>query len=311
MLVRSLAFALLALSALATPALAQPALGNLTQVSNGSLHYRWSRPGTNFTVELHDKTATWTQDEAILVRDALDKLPDKLLEKSLTKAKVKVFRRDAIPIAKLGRKAKNASATTVVDDGYVSYGDVLFKGLNAMWVYATVTHELGHCAQYAYVGHGNILGKLQVGYVDREDFAETVEFYWLAPDELMKVSPAKFAFMRDRIFEGVVSPPSARDPNKKAIAPVTPSITKLGDAKDDFGSIVTIKGEHFMSPRDGGFNTVRYGTNKAVHLSISRKTMWSWVPSTKPGSAPVTVTTQDGTSNAAAFEIKKPWWKFW
>jgi hypothetical protein len=335
---RRLLHAVLAVAALATTARAQSP-GTLTPATGGKLRYRWQRSGV--TVELHDATKAWTQAEADLVKGALDKMPDRLLRKGLTGMDVKKFRRDVVPIALLGQKQTNASATTVIEEGYVSLGDAVFRNMDPFRVYATTIHEIGHCTQYYLLGVGPILGKLQAntigtpgwtsiswtspvtdglkswnGFVsdyartnDREDFAESVEFYWMAPDELLRVSPAKFAFMRDKVFEGEVSPASSRQPGKAAIQFVKPELTKLGDAKASPLSVITITGNCFMGPTDGGFNTVRFGTTKAIHLSVSRSTIKATVPNVKEGSAPVTVQTQDGTTAPLPFEVKKPWWK--
>lgn len=324
---RHTALVTLALLALApATALAQGA-GTFGPIQNG---YRWSR-GT-VTFDLLAKGKSWTAAEADAVRQCFDMLPDSLLTKA--NRHVKKFYRSA---------SGGAAATTKIEQGYVVYYDFLFSStpIDVMRLYSTVTHELGHCAQYAVIGNGPILSKIRAimfgtpnwtpiswtalkgykswnGFVsdyartnDREDFAEATEFYWLAPDELQRTSPAKFAYMRDVVFDGVVSPPSSRRPGLTAIAPVTPTITKLGDTRDDPLSLVTIKGKYFMSPRDGGFNRVHYRTTRALHLAVSRETIWSWVPMISTGPATVTVTTQDGASAPAAFEVKKPWWKFW
>ena len=144
---------------------------------------------------------------------------------------------------------------------------------------------------------------------DREDFAETVEYYWIAPDELLKVSPAKHQFMATKVYNGLVSPAASRVPGATALAPVTPEITSLGDQKDNAWSLVKIKGNYFMGPKDGGFNRVYYRTKRAVKVSVSRTTIYSWVPNIATGSAPITVETQDGTSQPKAFEVTKPWWR--
>jgi hypothetical protein len=325
----------LALLALAPAALAQGA-GTFTQTSNG---YRWSRGAAAF--DLLNRDATWSPAEADAVRLALDKLPDVLLQKVMS-VHVDKFYRDARPRALTG--PNNAAATTVIERGWVSYGDNLFGATpNPTRVYGTVIHELGHCAQYAVIGRGPILGKLTAsllgttnwtaiswvfpitssfrswnGFVsdyartnDREDFAESVEWYWLAPDELLRANPAKFVYMRDVVYQGAVSPAASRVPSYQAIAPVAPIITRLGDTQDEQGSMVTVHGQYFMGPLDGGFNRVHYRGKRALHLPLSRTKVVSWVPVIATGPADVTVTTQDGTSAPAAFTIKKAWWKFW
>lgn len=324
---RHTALVTLALLALAPASAYAQGAGAFAPIQNG---HRWSRGA--ITIDLLAKDKSWTSAEADAVRQCLDMLPDSLLTKA-TRHVQKFYR---------GASSSSAAATTKIERGYVVYYDGLFGAApDVMRVYSTVTHELGHCAQYAVIGNGPILSKVRAvlfgtpswtplswsalkgykswnGFVsayartnDREDFAEAVEFYWLAPDELLRTSPAKYAYMRDVVFDQVVSPLTSRRPGLTAIAPVTPTITKLGDTRDDPLSLVTIKGQYFMSPRDGGFNRVHYRTTRALHLAVSRETIWSWVPSISTGPATVTVTTQDGASAPAAFEVKKPWWKFW
>jgi hypothetical protein len=333
---RTLALVSVALLALGAPALAQGA-GTFTQTSNG---YRWSRGATEF--DLLNRNATWSPAEADAVRLALDKLPDVLFQKVMS-VHVKKLYRDAKPIALLGKQS-NGSATTVIEQGYVSFGDVLFGATpDPLRVYGTVIHELGHCAQYAVIGRGPILGKVTAAFLgttnwtaisfvfpvtaslrswngfvsdyartnDREDFAESVEWYWLAPDELLRINQAKFVYMRDVVYQGAVSPAASRNPAYRAIASVTPIITTLGDTQDEQGSIVTVNGQYFMGPLDGGFNRVHYRGKRALHLPLSRTKVVSWVPVIATGPADVTLTTQDGTSAPVAFTVKKAWWKFW
>lgn len=321
------------------PAAAEAAPGTLTKASRG---YRWSRE--DLTVSLRDRSKRWSEAEAQAVAAALDKLPDALLRKALVEMRVRTWYRDPLPVGRGGEKKPDASATTVIEGGYVSYGDNLFEGMKLGRIYATVTHELGHCAQYAVIGGSPRLSRARAvtlgtpgwsriswtsvitrgrkswnGFVsdyarrknDREDFAESVEFYWLAPAELLRTHPRKYVFMRDEVFGGAVSPASARKENHRAIAPVKPEISRLGDREDDALSLVKVRGKYFMGPLDGGYNRVRYRGKRALHLAVSRSTLWSWVPAMGTGSAPITVTTQDGTSDPASFRVTKPWWKFW
>lgn len=329
---RPLAAIALTLAWFASPASAAE-LGSLTRVGRGDLAYRWQRG--DLVITLHDRDGRWSKKEALKVRDALDKLPDVLLRKSIERAKVARIYRDVLPRNRKGARG-GRSATAEVRKGYISVGDSLMAQ-SAQRVYETVIHEFGHAVHFSISGLAlyeiftpgwtNLSWTNAVtdglkswnGFVsdyarknDHEDFAETVEYYWLAPDELRRVSPAKYRYMRDVVFEGAVSPSSARVPGKRAIDPVRPEIERLGDTVDTPGSVVQVYGQHFMGPLDGGFNAVRYGSKSAVELALSRRRLVSWVPLTaKTGSAPITVTTQDGRSAPAAFRVKKPWWKFW
>lgn len=295
--------------------------------------YTWTRGAISF--ELINRHATWGPYEITYVQQALDKLPDVLLQHAM-RMKVTKLHRDDVPRRRLGLKSKGASATTVVEAGSISFGDALFRNNSARRVYMTVTHEFGHVAQYSITGK-NVAGALidvlargtpqftpiswtsplfngirsHNGFVseyaktnEREDFAESVEFYWLNPDELRRVSPGKFAFIRDRVFNGLSSPMSSRDLRHQALGPAVPLITSTSKARGGHLSFVKLKGERFMGILDGGFNKVRYRGKKALHLPISRSTIFSWVPRLSAGSAPVTVETQDATSAPAPFESK-------
>ncbi|MGE0710383.1 MAG: hypothetical protein AB7N76_26155 [Planctomycetota bacterium] len=324
------------LLATGTAASAAEAQSHLQKTANG---YRWEHDG--FAFDLVDRGARWSADEARIVGESLDKQAVPLLRRA-KKMKVKTFHRDKLPVGRSGAK-DTASATTWIEKGAISYGDVLFKDLHETWIYATVTHELGHVAQYSLLSDTAWVARMRAvtigtpgwssiswtsvitsgmkswnGFVsdyartnDREDFAESVEFYWLNPSELARVNPTKFRFMRDKVFEGVMSPPETRDSKKKAIDAVRPEITKLGDKEDTPLSLVKVYGKRFMGPLDGGYNTVRYRGKRALHTPVSRTKIWSWVPAMGFGSAPITVRTQDGLSNESAFKVKKPWWHFW
>jgi hypothetical protein len=324
----------LALCALPSPASAQ-GQGTLTQTSAG---FAWKRGA--LSQQLRDRSKAWTRAEARLMKQAFDRLPDLLL-KEADRLKLR-WRRDDVARGRLGLKRKKASATLVIEGTYVSVSDKLFASMNADRVYGTVIHELGHVAQYMLANRNPWLARAKVesigtpgftsiswtlaatnglkshnGFVsayarsggDREDFAESVEFYWLKPAELRRVSPRKFQFMRDRVFKGLVSPVASRVSTHRALQDVVPEIKSLGDTRDNPYSLVTIKGRYFMSPRDGGYNRVRYRGKRALRLAVSRTTIHSWVPNISTGSAPITVETQDGTSAPKAFEVTKPWWR--
>jgi hypothetical protein len=331
-------FVPLLLLALAGPVAAQ-GVGDFVRQPGG---WRWSRGQVSIVLEA--RTACWADAEAEAVHAALDKLPDVLLRRAFVQMRITRFYRDDRARNAAGVRPAGVRASTAVESGFISFASTMFEeGWDPLAVYATVTHELGHCAQYSLLADNPILAKARAktlgtpgwtsiswtnpitdglrtwnGFVsdyartdDGEDFAESVEFYWLAPDELHRVNARKFAFMRDVVFHGAVSPLESRKPDHIAIDPVCPEIERLGDREDDAGSLVKVHGRHFMGPLDGGFNTVRYRGSRALHLATSRSTLWSWVPGISRGSAPITVTTQDGTSAPAAFTVSKPWWKFW
>ena len=345
------ALAGLALAAIAVVASPAPARGdaapvkwgNLEVLKQGELRYRWVRNG--LSLELRDRNGHWTDAEAIAIRDGLDKLPDLYVRKAIKGGVKKLLRDGKLPSApwQFVAPPSNHLKAVAVPPGpwnYVSLGDLAFQTADgdAQRPYRIITHELGHCIMWSISGWASyvtgIPGYTSIsfvtalptgwfrswnGYVSNyartnhsEDFADSCTFYWLAPDELLKANPAKFRYIRDRIFEGLVSPPWARVDDRRDTDLVHPSITSLGDTEDTQHSLVKVHGEHFMGPLDGGFNRVEYRGTKALHLPISRTTIWSWVPGLSPGSAPITVTTQDGKSDPAAFNVrKKPWWQFW
>lgn len=317
----------------------QSGLGNLRAVGRGDLRFVWSRAG--LSIDLRDRHGRWTEPEAVQVRDALDKLPDTYIRKAIRAGLRKIYRDGAVPEAPWDflPSDHNPSGVAVPPApwNYVAVGDRLFRDDGAK-VYKIVTHEVGHCVQWGISGWATPVSgtpgwtgiswttgiptgdglRSWNGFVStyarknhQEDFADACAYYWLAPDELRKASPAKFRYMRDVVFDGLVPPPEAREPERKAIDPVVPEIERLGDRSDDVGSLVQIHGSYFMGPLDGGFNKVRYRGTRTIHLPISRTHLHSWVPAISTGSAPITVTTQDGTSEAAAFTVTKPWWKFW
>jgi len=321
--------ALSLLLALPAAAAAQGA-GSLAPTPDG---YSWTRGSIRF--ELINRHATWGPYEINFVQQALDKLPDVLLEHAM-RMKVTKLHRDDVPRRRLGLKSKGASATTVVEAGSISFGDALFRNNSARRVYMTVTHEFGHVAQYSITGKSVAGALIDVlargtprftpiswtsplfngirshnGFVsdyaktnEREDFAESVEFYWLNPDELRRVSQGKFDFIRDQVFNGVSSPASSRDLRHQALGPAIPLVSSTSKARGGHLSFVKLRGERFMGILDGGFNRVRYRGKKALHLPISRSTIFSWVPRLSAGSAPVTVETQDAVSAPAPFESK-------
>jgi hypothetical protein len=309
-------------------------LGTLTRIGRGGVHYRWEKGGNR--IDLCDRQVAWTDEHAGWVRDCLDGLPALYVRKAIQGGLKRIYR-DDIPIAPwnflIGAITESGVAVPPAPWGYVALGRKVFAG-DAKRAAQTVVHELGHFVQWGLGGAvvGGTPGFTEISWVPgtagfglrrwsgfvtsyartnhREDFAEACEYYWLSPDTLRARSPRKFAYMRDVIFEGHVSPPAVRHDVEKTVE-VAPVVVRLGDTVDTVGSHVTVHGERFMGPIDGGFNTVRFRGARGLHLAVSRKTVHAWVPAIGTGSAPVTVTTQDGTSDAVAFRVKKPWWKFW
>lgn len=313
---------------------------NLTKVGQGTLAFVWERNGLR--VPLEDRIGRWTDRDARWVSNALDQLPDLFIRKAIRGGMKRIYRDGALPTAPTDhlekasdREGRGGVAVPAGPWSFVAVGDNLFA--DEAHCYKVTTHELGHCVQWDISGWATpITGtsgwtgiswttgiptiglRSWNGFVSNysrkthmEDFAECAAWYWLDPDKLLSANPAKFAFMRDRVFEGLVSPASARRERPANPALVKPVIERLGDTSDDNYALVKVHGDYFMGPLDGGFNTVRYRGTKALHVPVSRTTVWSWVPGISKGSAPVTVTTQDGRSEQVGFTVTKPWWKFW
>jgi hypothetical protein len=312
---------------------------HLTTLTNQGAHrYVWARNG--LSVPLDDRIGHWTDQEARWVSDGLDLLPDLYIRKAIAGGMHRIYRDGALPTAPTDYledvpEGRAGVAVPPAPWNFVAVGDNIFRSHDA--TYKVITHELGHCVQWSISGWASpITGtpgwtgiswttgipgiglKSWNGFVSDysrktqfEDFAECCAWYWLDPAKLQTANWAKYLFMRDVVFERLVSPPAARQDRPDNPAHVDPVITSLGDTSDDNYALVKVHGNFFMGPLDGGFNTVRYRGTSALHLPVSRTTIWSWVPGISTGSAPVTVTTQDGTSNGAAFNVTKPWWKFW
>lgn len=309
--------------------------GALSRTTRG-----WSWTRGKIDVPLRDRSCRWTRKEAEKMAQAFDKLPDVLLRRA-ARFKMRWYR-DAVATGRRNKKKPDKWATTVVEDGYISVGSNMMKE-KARRVYRTVTHELGHVAQYEMTGLSAKLARPLVktigtpgftsiswtlaatdglktynGFVseyarsdDREDFAESVEFYWINPAALKQVNEKKYRFMRDEVFKGVRSPRSSRDLEHEPIKPQKPKIRRLNKSKAKAWALVKVYGDRFMGPIDGGYNKVYFRGKRALHLPVSRSTIWAWVPTLKKGSAPVKVKTQDGRSNEQSFRVSKPWWKIW
>lgn len=307
--------------------------GALTRLANG---YRWTRG--DITLDLLDREKAWTAEHAGWVKDALDLLPDLYIKKAIRGGMHRIYR-DGVPSAPwqfLEPPSPTLSGVAVPPAPwhFVALGDRCFR--DAVKCYDVVIHELGHCVQWDLSGWGSALGgtpgftgiswttgipgiglRSYNGFVSeyarktaQEDFAECCEYYWLDPDALREANPAKFAFIRDVVFEGL-APPAAARVDRDLTERVRPIVTSLGDSEDDQYAHVTVRGTYFMGPLDGGFNAVRYRGTKTLHVPVSRSTIHSWVPGIATGQAGVTVTTQDGTSDPHPFKVTKPWWKFW
>src|SRR5204863_6248528 len=108
-----------------------------------------------------------------------------------------------------------------------------------------------------------------------EDFAETAKFYWINPDELLRVSPEKFAFMRDVVYEQLQSPASARSGRITGLAPVGPAVASLGAASAEPFVPVAVRGERFMAAWDGGWNAVRFRGATALHVPVTRTLLYA------------------------------------
>lgn len=341
---RLLALAALAATLGASAADASPAraddLGHLSVVNQGAKRFRYARDGVAW--DLIDRNGRWTREEAVAVRDVLDGLPMNYLRKARASGVDKLYRDGALPEVPLqsvfGVTARGGLAVPMWPYQFVAFGDRVFSEPERTM--RTVVHELGHCIHwrfmttspsralefggFSWVNVVNFAGdnglKSWNGFVTnyartnfREDFAEAAEFYWVAPGELRRTHAGKFAYMRDHVFEGVVSPESVRQPDLRAIERVKPEITRLSSASGDHGDVRHIYGERFMGPLDGGFNTVRFSQVRALQVPISRGHMYTQVPA-RCNPSPnwmITVETQDGRSNAVRFEVERAWWRFW
>jgi hypothetical protein len=310
--------------------------GSLAQVQGG---FRWTRGSIAF--DLRDRHGQWSADEARMVADVLDPLPDVYLGKVVAGGVRTLYRDSALPQAPWNvllhpPETRSGVAVPAAPWRFIAFGDRTFSRGPEKCA-RTVVHELGHCVQWTISGAATITtgtpgftgiswttGVPTVGlkswngfpstYARRnhmEDFAEACEWYWLAPFELYRASPAKYAYVRNHVFEGVFPPPSVRSAEMQAIDRVGPTISSLSDARAAPGAVVHVRGEHFMAATDGGFNQVHIRGRRALHVPVTRSQLYCFVPAIGDGSAPLTVTTQDGRSPAAGFSVKRPFWMFW
>jgi hypothetical protein len=144
-----------------------------------------------------------------------------------------------------------------------------------------------------------------------EDFAESCMTYWYQPQDLLGKSAAKYQFVQAHAFGGLTSPASLRKQVADIRANVRPQIGSLSSGSGDPFSVKTIGGQNWLSMWDGGFTHVTFGGHGAVtSLAVTEQTIYAVVPD-DTGSQPVQVTTNDGASNQAGFNVNKPWWQFW
>jgi hypothetical protein len=310
-------------------------MGNLNIVNNGSLQYTYTRDG--FYFELRSRDGSWSFQEALWLRDAIDQMPDVYLQKVQATGTYILYRDGASPVAPWSWFYSPAHIIAVAVPpwpwNYVSFADGTFSSADE--VYFTCTHEFGHCAEWNETGWGILFGcnftRISwVGFVEpmglqswngfardysftnqREDYADACAYYWIAPDQFYGVSPAKYWYMRNNVFGGQVSPASAR--RSLYIHPWRyPEVDGMTGNEGHVADFNAIYGQRFMGPFDGGFNTVWYGGGTATHVPISNSTIWSWVPDSGGGWQVLSVQTQDGWSNGSWFYNEgKPWWMFW
>lgn len=309
--------------------------GNLKVGGASGVQYRYERDGLTF--ELRPRGGSWSLQEALWVRDAMDQWPYAFLSKVAASGATILYRDGASPSAPWDfiYKPDNIIAVAVPPWpwNFTAYADGCFGSADA--VYYTVCHEFGHCAQWNEAGYAIIFGtgftwiswtgisepfgkRSWNGYVTnyaltnhREDYAESCAYYALAPGALYSVSPSKFWYMHDRVFGGWFPPASAQ----RSLGTLPwryPELWSLGDWHDEVWGFVAVYGARFMGPFDGGYNRVYYGNSVATHVPISQSTIWTWVPDIPQGWTGTWVLTQDGWSNGVWFYCDgRPWWMFW
>jgi len=326
-------------SAAVAAMVAQSSLGNLSVVNQGAVKYRYTRDGVVW--DLVNREGSWTRAHAIMIRDALDKLPMSYLRKARASGVDKFYRDADRPIMPLqsifGIDEASAVAVPMWPFQYVAFSNSSFRSEDA--AYSITAHELGHCVHWQLMtsNPGRAISFSDLSWVSvisligdnglkswngftreyarsnfREDFADSAGWYWHSPEGLYAASPAKFRFMRDHVYDGVV-PTAAVRLNREAMARVTPRISSLSSNKGVHLAVRDVRGEFFMAPGDGGFNKVRFSQVTALHVPTSRTHMYATVPASCNPSPnwQVTVETQDGKSNAIRFEVEGAWWRFW
>jgi hypothetical protein len=309
-------------------------LGNLSIVNSGGVQYRWARDG--ISIDLVPGQQSWTQAEAIMARDAFDKLPDVYLRMAQSGGVQRIQRDSTTPQAPwnfIEPPGPNIVAVAVPPSpwNYISVTNEIFSSANEC--YRVLTHELGHCCEWEQTGWGITLGcgftdiswlrpeplgfKTWNGFVtayartnQREDYAESCCYYWLANAKLKSINGQKWQYMHDNCFGGLV-PDGSKEVDLPTVAPVTPKITGLSASDHDPLMPCSIYGNYFMGPTDGGFNTVYVRGGSTLHVPVSETTIVFTTPYIDAGWAPVQVQTQDGWSNQQGYTVDKPWYQFW
>ena len=122
-----------------------------------------------------------------------------------------------------------AAALAWVTEGYIEFMEIAFKGTNLRYIHRLILHEKAHFlwqhlfddqlkqdwielgGWYVNPDDGNgwsttkqaeFVSAYAHGVNPNEDMAESISYYIVNPDKLRSRSPAKYAFVRDRIMHG-------------------------------------------------------------------------------------------------------------
>jgi hypothetical protein len=316
----------------------QAPTSQLVATGDAGVPYRYVREDISF--DLKSGTRAWTQREAQLTQNAIDNLPIGYLRHARAGGLKRIERQAGT--AHVGPIASPATGISPPFLGYIGVGDKAFEEQDPARAQTEANflfvHEIGHQVEWSlgavwyvkgsdftpiswdpvakipWYGYRNF-NSFATDYAltnPWEDFAEACTLYWYQPDDLKAHSYAKWQFVHDRAFDGVESPASVRQEAKRIRGFVTPQIQSLSSSNGDPLGVKVIHGASFLSMWDGGFTKVRFGGHGALtSMAVSEQTIYASVPVIDAGSQPITVQTGDGTSNAAAFTVNKPWWKFW
>ena len=317
---------------------AQP-VSQLVATGDAARPFRYVR--ADFSVNFTSGTRAWTEREARLIQNAMDLLPIGYLRRARAGGLDRLERQAGS--AHVGAIASGATGISPPFLGYIGLGDAGFPtnvdgGAQQRLANKLMCHELGHQVEWGMGAVWYVRGSaftpiswdpvvkvpwFGVRNLDSfatdysltnpwEDFAEACKLYWYQPDDLRAHSQAKYDYMRNHVFDGVESDPSIRFQTSNVRPFVTPHVDGLSTGDAGRLSFITIHGHDWLDMWDGGFTRVRFGGHAAVtSMAVSRQTIYAEVPYIDTGSQPVTVATGDGTSNAASFQVTKPWWQFW